>query len=473
MKRASRRCAAGGLLAATFLTVCAVPAGAEGVIKQFQGGGEAQAGFIPSDMGGAVGNGYVMQTVNGIVSTYNSNTGGLLNRVTLDQFWGNLGVQTNPSAGNFMSDPRVIFDPSSNRWFTSAITTAAVNQVAVAVSKGANPLGGFTGLTFNAQPGQFYDYPTLGVNHAAVTIGTNNFGAASGNFDGSGLFSIPKTDLTGGKPTLARITRYDNLPISDFTNEGVTNANGGGNSTTVLTSINSNSIAGFYGVQALKLSNANTGTATLSTGASYLNPLDVNGLNNPVQPSGAPYDPGDPRISSGPVQVGNLIYYTNSVLNGTSDQVYWGVINSSNQQLVRSGLIGLPGLDLTYPSIAANSNGTFMVAFNGSGTHTNISAYGVVCSEYTGACGSPSELYPGAGSNYIGNPNNPRWGDYSWITNDPYNANDFWLFQDYVTKNNLWGTVITEYNVSEPGSLLLLASGLIGLVIVRRKARFR
>ena len=463
----ARRFTVGGVLGLALIAATAGAARA-GIAEQFQGGAEAQTEFIPSDMGGAVGGGYVMQTVNGIVSIFNAGNGALVSQTTLDGFWNNLGVQTNLVQGNFMSDPRVIFDPDTHRWFTSAITTAAVNQVGLAVSNGPNPTAGFKAVAVNARAGQFYDFPTLGVNQAAVTIGTNNFSASSGNFDGSGLFSIPKADLTNGIPSLSRMTSNPDLPATDFTDEPVANAHGGGTSTTVLSSINANTIAGFYGVSLSTLTNADTAHATLVPGQNYLNPGDVNGLINPIQPGGTPYDANDPRISSGPVQVGNLIYFTNSVWYGGNDEVYWGVINAGSRQLVHSGVVGVPGLDFTFPSIAANGDGTFVIGFNGSGPHTDISAYDVVCSVTSGSCGTPADIYAGRGDSYAGFQGSPRWGDYSWTTVDPGNPDAFWLFQDYVTSNNLWGTVITEIDVPEPGSLPLLATGLIGLAVIRR-----
>lgn len=441
------------------------------ILSQFEGGNLYSVaalngtGFIPPDMGGSVGGGYVMQMINGQVSAYTTAGNAVGSPQSLNSFWSG----TNALGGTYVSDPRLIYNPSVGRWFASAISTQSTNNsILLAVSNNSNPTSGFNEFSISSATNAFADFPTLGVNGAALTIGTNNFSGSTGSYIGSSLYSIPLSSLIAPTPSLAGLTQFNQTNQVGITPQAVTNPSGAGTSTTVL-STNYNS----DGLYISTVSGANVASASLaltSTVSGWLGALP----HDPTQPGGTSYDGGDNRLSSGAYQVGSLIYFTNSVWNGTSDAIQWGILNTTDQTVMQ-GTLSIPGLDLSYPSISANANGTFVIGFNGSGGGTNIGGYSVVCSQSQGTCGNPSLLFTSPANNYdITGSGRNRWGDYSSAIVDPSNPNNFWLFQEYASSNSSWGTVITEIStVPEPPTLAFFAFGLsaLGLFGWRRRQK--
>ena len=478
------------------------------IITQFNGAGLSQeeakgVGFIPPDMGGAVGPTYIMQAVNGAIAMYTRS--GAQARLTVPDtyFWRNAGISGAALAGG-VSDPRIIFDPASGRYFVAAITigNGLTNRVVVARSNTSNPLtGGFKAVSIASASGQFADFPTVGVTANGVTIGTNNFNSA-GNYTGSSLYNLPKTGLLQATPTASGITRFDNVggalsatAPDGFSLQPATNL---GSSTTTTVVASDGFANGTFHVETLSNTGAAHG-AVLSPSTTVHSGID--GFPSGARQPGSvadPLDAGDNRLSAVTYQSGNYVYLARTIGNGSADSVQWAVLNTLTNTLLSQGTISAANMDYYYPSIAANAAGNFVIALNGSGPGTNISAYDVVC-DNTGAsasCGTPQLLKSGLVGNYdltFGSGVN-RWGDYSAIALDPLNSNDFWTFLEYPTASNLWATVITEVSdtgttlaqntdtggnggpfggrrtpidAPEPASLALLTAGLLGLMAAR------
>src|SRR5437016_5212662 len=150
--------------------------------------------FIPPDQGSAVGPNHYMEMDNLVTTVFNKNGSVALPRQTLNTFFANAGVS---GLGNNLSDPRLIYDQASQRWFATAITTNSnTNNVVLAVSQTNDPTGAWKATSFqaNTTANNFADYPTIAVDKNGFYIASNNF-LNGGSFSGVSLTSIPKADL--------------------------------------------------------------------------------------------------------------------------------------------------------------------------------------------------------------------------------------------------------------------------------------
>ncbi len=106
---------------------------------------------IPPDANGAVGTRYFVEFINGTFAVYNKTNGVNVKRIADTKFWSNAGVVLATSDG--ITDPRVIYDPISQRWFASMVDfdanaaggggdpTLESNDFLLAVSLTSDPTG--------------------------------------------------------------------------------------------------------------------------------------------------------------------------------------------------------------------------------------------------------------------------------------------------------------------------------------------
>jgi len=481
------------------------------IIENFAGVDFSSDFVVPPDSNGAAGPNDYVEYINGAVAIYGKN-GTPVSQISDTTFWTNAGI--NPaiiSAG--LSDPRTIYDPASGHFFAVQITTDTTgNKVLVARSNSSDPTGGWKAVQFTGNA-QFADFPTLGLDANGVYVGTNNFTSNTGTFTGVSLFSIPKSDLLASTPTLANMTSKENL---DSFGTPTTTGRGG----TLQPAVDLSGASGaILSTDAHPLSDqpalSTFGTiyrATLSgtggPGASLSPTTKISGLSDgspaPArQPDGtAVIDAGINDFSAHVAQVGNLIFSARTISDNhdpalaTHDYIDWTILNATTNTVVHEGMISDPHFDYYYPSIAANSNGNILLAFNRSGgplsgAAGSVSAYAQACQLSGGStvqCGNPFLLKQGSGNYHLElelgliPPGPERWGDYSATGRDPINTANFWTVQEVavpdttgILTGSMWGTEITEIGfvgvVPEPSTLALMSLGLLGLAARRRRGR--
>jgi hypothetical protein len=420
-------------------------------------------GSTPPDTMGAAGTNQFVEFINGAFAIY-SKMGVRQTLISDNAFWENAGISASTiSAG--LTDPRVLYDVGSGRWFASEMTLDTIGaQLLLARSATSDPGGAWQAVNFTSNIGtDSPDFDTLGVDSTGVYIGINNFDALL-NPAGVSFFSIPKADLVASTPSLARMTRFDNLAdtVYGFTPQGVSNPDPGPGHGVLLAIDN----VGYKFFDRTTISGSGAAGATLGTTVRISNTYDA-GPNAAAQPSGQKVDAGDDRFSGSIRQVGSNIFMANCILQGGRDAVHWMVLKEPSNTLLGEGIISDASHDFFYPSIAANHSGRILLVFNRSGSSSPDGDIGIYAAagSFTASSvtmGSPFLVRQGTVSDYhLSFDSAPyRWGDYSATMVDPTDENLFWTIQEIPAASTAWGTQITLISLAtNRPSLTITRSG--------------
>lgn len=421
--------------------------------QNFNGSDNLSNPITPADSNGAIGPLHFVELINGSFAIYNKTNGSLVTRMSDLDFWANAGV-TIPFS-DLVSDPRIIFDPTVQRWFasqvdfdiTAADPTDLGNDFLLAVSDTADPGGSWHGVLFAADPKTsfFADFPTLGVDSNAVYLSGDMF--SSGSAVGCTLWSIPKADLLINEIP-AVITNATSFGVMNFSDRGEvlqpsTCLDGSGVGDVLAT------ISVFTGntLPASKVLDGNTDSATLAP-ATFIPIDDYTYPIDPVQPDGtANLGDGDARLSAKVYTVGGIIYAVQNVEVGSRAVIRWYRINAADYTLLESGTITNADLDLFYPSISATSNGVIVIGCNGCSIDTPVSSFAFAGQTVEGVTtfGDIVLLQAGTvGDYHDGLADESRWGDYSATSPDPSDPSRFWTIQLLPITSDRWATRITE-----------------------------
>lgn len=454
------------------------------VEKSFTGLSFDDGPVIPPDSNGAVGQHHLVQVTNRGFAIYDKASGQVLKKTSLDQFWRSMGLPAAKATNNF--DPRIIYDPMSQRWFTVAADRTDVagnvanfplgNRVVLAVSQTADPTQGWQGFALPAssavQP-LFADAPNLGIDADGIYISANMFDRTLQNAT-STIFAVAKSDIfnaTVGSLEFTSIvdvanSRYGSslMPVTDFSNPADGRAD-------LLTAFGGN-----------QLRRSTLTLPNLLDPPQLIAVADFSRSPNALQPNGSQrLETGDPRFSSAVVRVGNSIWAVHTVADAGGNRAVfrWYELDALTNQVKQQGEIGDGAHDYFYPSIALNSTGGIVIGFNRSGADEFVSSYAIGGTTVGGITtfGVPVLLKAGK-DNYFrdfGFGRN-RWGDSSSTVFDPSDPMSFWTFQQVADGENKWSTQITQIRLPiartpESSALLsLLCGAILGATVTMRRA---
>ena len=411
----------------------------------------AQRG-IPPDTMGTVGPNHIVEFINGSYAVYDK-TGNRLLSMSLDVFWQSVSGVTGPF-GTF--DPRIIYDPATQRFFASSINGGTANSIFLAVSNSSDPTAGFRGVRFLADVSSgggdvstFNDYVTMGLDADGVYLATNNFGA-NNVFDVS-VYAIPKADLLLPTPTIANLRRFEELNGAQYFNSlqpGLDFGPSDGNATFIGTAINDT-----------RLSRSDVtgvgGPGAAISAPSYVAVPAYSPAPGGDQPGGVtPLDNLSPRLTGNVIEIGNSLWAAHAVPDVATGNsaIRWYEINETTNTVIQTGLLNDPNLDFLDPSIAVNQFGVVVIGATGTGPAQFPSTYAFVGITTSGVTtfDPPRLLAAGTASYSVIDPGPPprnRWGDYSSTVVDPSDPSVFWTFQERSNGPADWAVQITQITV--------------------------
>lgn len=407
----------------------------------------------PPDTQLAAGPTYLLETVNDSGSVW-TKTGSLVKIFDLNTFFP-------VPFGYTFSDPRVLYDPLSGRWFVSGLSfdSAHDSQVSVAVSVTSDPTGSWYTYTVESNSsGVLYDQPKIGVSSDKVVISWNDFyGPANpSGFSGQETWVLQKAAMLAGSSPLywgfgPDSTRFDLVPAQSLSSTSpeylvYNNADPtSGSENQPYPALGVVEITGTPAQGNVAWTEWDPGMAATSIPPSA------------IQPGGGTIDTDDDRLLSATWQNGVLWTGGNDACVPAGDSTTRSCLRliqvsttGATPTISQSFDVGLTGGYLSYPAVSLDGTGDAFFAFSVSSATLYASA------ETTAqAIGAPVDsvggtlVLAGGWGAYGGS----RWGDYSAAAPDPANGSAVWVTGEYAassTDSYDWGTATGEMILTPP-----------------------
>ncbi|HEV2519147.1 MAG TPA: hypothetical protein VGX00_00800 [Thermoplasmata archaeon] len=361
------------------------------------------------------------------------------------------------TGGDYISDPKIMFDKESGRWFASILhinsgRTAVYTMLAV--SSSANASGTWVVYSLPDVPGDLGDQPTLGLSSTLVGLSVNLFTSTAAI--GDQFWLVNKSSVVTGSTAMYR--SYG--PVgTDYSLHPVQGVSPDPSLYFVMTDPASATRIALVAV-----------TGVPPAAASFSNhSLTVKTINGPP---GAPMpgtsnllDPGDQRVQSAVYQNGSVWLVLNDQCVPAGDNAFRGCvrlteINVTTPSVVDDFDYGVVGAYLLYPAVAVGPDGTVLLVYGESSRtiYPSIFVTGRLSGDPSGTLVPPVVLRAGT-TTLTGNlcsSGGCRWGDYFGAAWSPlgYHA---WFAGEYVSASTTyWTTAFAEASLSNPFPTLRL-----------------
>lgn len=400
-------------------------------------------GAVPPDTNGAVGPNHVVTVINGgaapgISFKVQDRGGGQIEATDMYSFWG--------SVAGCLTDPRVIYDPLSNRWVISEMSwncTSSMKSsyllIAVSATGDPRPSAPWYKTQYRYDPTDQcgIDFPNLGLNSQWVVVTADILTATPGaSCFGTQIFAFDKAALYSGSGVQPQ-RLFDVSP------------------TRAVPALTLDPAAPMYLVNGL-IGRATQGDQLRITRLDGTAPAFISFVSFATRPESTQFN----RFTN-PQLGGTLEASTQSAVravlrNGSlwvvhsigmpeygasgpyRNSIQWWQVTPATGAIVQFGRVDDPNgfWNYDFPSIAVNRAGHVMLGFSqfSTGTYAAAAYATHLPTDPPSSMRPPYPYYPGSAIYTKG-----RWGDYSATVVDPKNDLDMWTLQQYAYGQDQWG----------------------------------
>jgi hypothetical protein len=432
----------------------------------------SDSGFIPPDTMGDVSPTQIVVFLNGRIRVYDKTgvLGGL--DTTTNNFF------TSVRNGSTTSDPRVVWDRISQRWFMVMINTSTPNRFLIAVSSGATitSTSSFTFFQFQqdltsptGDTGALADYPSLGVDANALYTGANMF-AGGTTFNGTTGWVIRKSDLLAGTLTVFTFRQMATAAgAGPYSPRGVTNDDPASTQGYFIGSDNAS-----FGALSFRRVSTPGGTPTLSANILITTSATSTPVSVPAQGSTTNVEASDDRVYDARIHKNRItgvqtlwcahaIQVNTSgvaVTSGGRDAARWYQIQNltTTPTVLQQGTLFDSAASnprhFIYPSVAMSGQGHMALGATAGGTTEFLECVvaGRFSSDALNSIQAPTTAQTSTTSYTVLGGGRNRWGDYSSTVVDPSDDMTFWSFQEYCNTTNSWAVRVLQLRAPLPAT---------------------
>jgi hypothetical protein len=412
-------------------------------------------GADPPDVQVAAGSGYVVEVVNTAMRVWLT-TEGVPARLSTRPLGAVFGHATDD-----LTDPRILYDAPSARWFMS-VSDLAAHAVLLAVSAGSDPAESWSIHEFGVSGGCL-DQPRVGTSDSVVVLAVDVFASCTGAAPavvGDELWTVNKAQLLAdaASPAFARVgptTAYETLTpvqsLSPTSSEYVVSVDEPASNVVHLLSV-SGTPPGPVAVSEI----ATPSITPLSPPPRAFEPSNVPGR-------AATLATNDDRVLDAAWEHGRLWFSANTACTPAGDAITRTCARVAELSTAAGALdwqadIGVVGAYTFFPAVRPDSSGNVVVVFGESAP--SLSPEVVVTARLADGTFAEPVVIGGsvgsAGERVI----NRRWGDYFGIARDPANPAVLWAAGETGPAKSGsagWRTVLASVSVSSRPPVLVTA----------------